>query len=66
MEKKDKDRLIRRYKLFKKLIKKGYSDNLNDNSFKKSVRELNKEKLDNENKRLQNKLIDNIRKLINS
>ncbi|CAM1344257.1 hypothetical protein [Tenacibaculum amylolyticum] len=66
MMKKDKDRLIKRHKIFKKLIKKGYTNNLEEDSFKKSVKDLNKEKLENENKRLENKLVQNVRELINS
>lgn len=66
MKDKDKDRLIRRNKIFKKLIKKGYTDNLKEDSFRKSVKDLNRKKINNENKRLENKLIENIKKMINS
>ena len=65
-DKKDNDRLIRRFKVFRKLIKKGYTSNTDKNSFKKSVKDLNREKLKKENDRLENKLIENIKKLINS
>jgi len=60
------DKLIRRYKIFKKLIDKGYTDEINKDSFKKSIQELNKEKLEQEKERLENRLIENIEKLVNS
>ncbi len=59
------DRLIRRYRVFKKLIDKGYTDQIDQEDFKKSVHTLNKDKMEIEKDRLENKLIEDIHEFIN-
>ncbi|SED09275.1 hypothetical protein SAMN04489761_4249 [Tenacibaculum sp. MAR_2009_124] len=57
--------LIRRYNIYKKLKEKGYTKEINEDFFEKSIHDLNIEKLEKEKERLENKLVDNITKLIN-
>ncbi|CAL2101222.1 protein of unknown function [Tenacibaculum sp. 190130A14a] len=40
------NKIIRRYKIFKKLLDKGYTSTLNEKSFKKSTFDLTKERLE--------------------
>lgn len=60
------DKKARRNQIYKSLIDKGYGKKEDLDSLKKSVQELNEEQIDKEKKRLENKLISNINKLLNT